>query len=137
MKLKKYLVIETSGTAIENIGVVSAGSGEDAVTGYVRDGDAGSALKAYKIESLEPDWKLFDDRLAELTAEAKKCWLKNHGNCAAVWTGYNGYRDSTSHTCHYCKKFAGQRTDMMPQKKSGDLSDSVTVQGLKETAQYS
>ncbi len=107
---KKFLVIEKSGSMIKNLGVVSAENKEDAVKKYARDGAEESALKAYSAGSLRSGWKFLDIRLMKLTAEAKKCWLKNRGNCAAVWTGYNGYKNNTSHACHHCQKFAGQKT---------------------------
>lgn len=42
-------------------------------------------------------------------ADARSCYMRCHGNCAALWTKY---KENTDHQCHWCTKFDAQRGEM-------------------------
>ncbi len=102
--MKKFLIVEMSGNVIVNIGVFSASSRKEAEKKYSHGPDRKMGqLNIYETEKL--NGKYLDPHSAELTAKAKKCLEKCHGNCRATWTEY---KKKSSHMCHYCQEFKDQ-----------------------------
>jgi plasmid replication initiation protein len=69
-------------------------------------------LPAFLIDAIEndyaKDYKPVNPKLAELRAEARKCWNQNRGYCAATW---KRHKDNQSIACHFCAKFEKQRSN--------------------------
>ena len=67
-------------------------------------------IPAFLIEAIEndfaKDYTPVNPKLAELLAEAKKCWNQHNGSCGARWSRY---KDNQSSACYYCAKFEKQR----------------------------